>query len=166
MLLGSGPSFESDGRVLNIYNDLINWSKSSGVTVFFKPHPRSDLSLWHTLVQKASAAATTGVLNKMPEARGALFAVAAYTNAVLDVADLNIPVIWMAAEDEHDHFRLEDFFMARASDSDQLHQRVKTICSNPTCYKNQAQLFRTYHLGEVDSPLTFVADTIRGFVKG
>lgn len=167
VLLGSGPSFESGDMAASIYRDMISWSKSSvGIKVYFKPHPRSDLKLWNLLVKELKAENSTGIFTVMPDCKGAKFAVAAYTNAVVDVADMSIPVIWMADKCQPDLFRIEEYFLPRAVNLNQLFGRIEAMLSDLNYYQTQANLFREYHLSTIENPVEFISSAIKRLILG
>ncbi len=167
VLLGSGPSYERRGDVEPTYRSLLTWAReASDAIIYFKSHPRSDKTLWLSLVREFGAESYVRDVATLDECLDASFAVAAYTNAVVDVASRGIPVVWVAGPEEVDHFSIESFFVNRVVSTDKLAIRIDEVLSGEGYYYDRALEFSRYHLGGQEYPPEYMANLIRGIIAG
>jgi len=147
VLLGSGPSFEKTPEIHHYYQMVTLWAKKHPEFIlYFKPHPRSQLTLWKTLMAEQSQPSNIKTINTYFPLKNTKIAIAAYTNAVIDISLANIPVIWMADPNETDHFKIEHFFRPRVNDTEGLNNTISTILNQHNHYVEQTKAFSHYHL--------------------
>jgi len=167
ILLGSGPSYES-GSAADIYRMMILWAlEKPGRMVYFKPHPRSDLLAWSGLVDSLEADCVVKTVSSMEELDGvrAHFAVAGFTNAVIDIANKGVPIIWVADTEEADFFSQEAYFLPRVPHNNDFPKRIEQMLASNEHYHQRALDFAAYHLGKERSPVKKMAETVKRLVK-
>jgi len=168
LLIGSGPSYEK-GQVIAIYKALILWGlESSDRRVYFKPHPRSDLLAWKSLVRELGAESIAKIVYSMDELEdlSICFAVAGFTNAVIDIANRGIPIIWLADNKEADYFSMESYFLPRVTCSGKLPKIISQILVRKDYFGQRGLEFANYHLGEEKEPVKTMASCIKQLVAG
>lgn len=150
LLLGSGPNVELREGTERIYKLTIDWVlEHPEFKLYFKPHPRSNCELWARLMSDLKDSSRFEKTNRLDATLSHCYAaIAAFTNAVLDVSLIGIPPLWIATKNDSDEFSYEEFFGKRTFDEKQLSENLTAYIENSDSYKEKTVLFANYHINQ------------------
>lgn len=167
LVLGVGPDKEKEVGYQRTYALIRDWAaQNADYQVLIKAHPRSQAPFWQ------EAAATLSNLQVLPahctlaEALGrASLVINIMSNAVIEAALAQRPLIYVNASGEPDIFSQDSFFGARVERADQLQQRILGITDDYERSQQQSALFADYHLaqgvGGLQRTCTLLEDLLR-----
>lgn len=148
LILGVGPDKEKEAGYQATYGMLRDWVVAHPeYKVLVKAHPRSHVPFW----QQAAAALTN--LHVLPpsctlaEALGRTsLVINIMSNAVIEAALAQRPVIYVNASGETDIFAQDMFFGGRVEHAGHLQQRIASIAEDYKGSLLQSAGFADYHL--------------------
>lgn len=148
LILGVGPDKEKERGYRETYTLLAQWSKRHPeFRVFFKPHPRSKATFWKEM---ATQSETIEVLSKDCSLAQALadasLVVNIMSNAVIEAALAQRPVLYVNAGQDEDIFEQEQFFGPKIDTLEALEHRIKTIQTDYNSAVDISSNFATHHL--------------------
>lgn len=167
LLLGSGPSYEKNEALHDYYSLIIDFFKErNNSLLLFKPHPRSDLTLWRALTKNYDSSKFVIVNDLSNQMQSIKIAFCGYTNAILDIASIGIVPVLMANSCDEDLFEYESFFGPPVSTRKEIFNKINNILDNYHHYQAVTQKFSIYHLSEVNNPKKMIFNNISSIVKG
>ena len=167
LILGVGPDKEKEAGYQSTYALLRDWAAGHPeYQVLVKPHPRSQVPFW----QQAAAALTN--LRVLPTdctlaealARASLV-INIMSNAVIEAALAQRPLIYVNASGEPDIFAQDSFFGERIERADQLQQRIADIAADYTGSLQQSARFADYHLAQGIAGLERTCALLEGLLR-
>lgn len=167
LILGVGPDKEKEAAYQRTYALIRDWAaQNPDYQVLIKAHPRSQAPFWQ------ETAATLGNVQVLPahctlaEALGcASLVVNIMSNAVIEAALAQRPLISVNASGEPDIFSQDSFFGARVEHADQLQQRILGITDDYVRSQQQSALFADYHLAQGTEGLQRTCTLLEGLLR-
>jgi hypothetical protein len=148
LILGVGPDKEKEAGYQVTYGMLRDWAVAHPeYKVLVKAHPRSHVPFWR---QAAAALANVHVLPPsctLAESLGRTsLVINTMSNAVIEAALAQRPVIYVNASGETDIFAQDIFFGERVEHAGHLQQRIADIAGDYQGSLQQSADFADYHL--------------------
>lgn len=168
LVLGVGPDKEKRDGYLSTYLILRDWASSHPNTlVSFKSHPRSKATFW---LEAASKLGNVQVLPKKMSLAKALeqanVVVNIMSNASLEAALAQRPVVYVNASGDSDILEQSRFFGPEIADAEALEQRLDWVSRHYEQALEQSRAFVNYHLAYGVNGQKKTADMIDQLVRG
>ncbi len=148
LILGVGPDKEKESGYEQTYMLLAQWSENHPeFQVIFKPHPRSKSIFWKDMAKHCR---TIEVLKNNCSLAKALshssLVVNIMSNAVIEAALAQRPIIYVNAGTDQDIFEQEKFFGTKVETLQDLEQRINNIYLDYSQAMIAAEKFAAHHL--------------------
>ncbi|MCX4193783.1 hypothetical protein [Methylophaga sp. OBS1] len=157
LLLGSGPGHEEKDEIRQVYQSAISFVNANPrMTLLFKPHPRSNKQLWHSLTQQLEPARFR-LIEDLGASHQAAVAICGYTNAILDVSILGIVPLLVSTADNEDYFCYEQYLGRILNQPSELELRFKAIATELEHFQQKTRQFAQYHVGDINAPSALIA---------
>lgn len=166
LAMGDWPKYAA--QVEQAYRVLLNWAVSRSDLVFWvKLHPNRGSDFWLLPANRAVN------VNVLPRACGMKDAVASasvvvnmHSNACIDAALLNRPVIPADPLPFPDEFEVESYFTANCHDAKSLDCAYNEIIGSYPHYLQQARRFAERHVANGARSIPCIVSTLQAIVDG
>lgn len=150
LVLGVGPDKEKEIGYQRTYALIRDWAEQSpDYQVLIKAHPRSKAPFWQEASSVLSNVQVLSADCPLAEALArASLVINIMSNAVIEAALAQRPLIYVNASCEPDIFSQERFFGERIECTDQLQQQVMDIAEDYIGSMRQSLRFADYHLAQ------------------
>ncbi len=161
ILIGMGYTLEEKPEFYRNYTLLDDYFSNTSYEVILRPHQQSDTAssaFKHIKVADRSAS--------LQEAcQGAYAAISIYSNAIMDVSYLGIPMIYFNATGLSDEWAAEETFGICKNDM-QLEQALLHLKNNYMAEAKKAADFGVLHFGEEGMGSSYAAQCIQDILTG
>lgn len=148
LILGVGPDREKEAGYLHTYALLRDWAASHPeYRVLVKTHPRSRMPFWREAAGRYANIEVLPAGSSLAEALGrASVAVNIMSNAVIEAALAQRPIVYCNLGSEQDIFSQERFFGEGVTSQEGLRQRLLDIEQDYARYVERTRAFIQHHL--------------------
>jgi hypothetical protein len=148
LILGVGPDKEKELGYRRTYELLRDWAEQNqNYHVLFKAHPRSKAAFWNEVAMKLTNVevlpATCGLADALKQA---LVVINIMSNAVVEAALAQRPIIYINLSGDADVLNQEHYFGSGIDCSARLTQEIQRVSQNLTASIEVAKRFSEYHL--------------------
>jgi CDP-glycerol glycerophosphotransferase (TagB/SpsB family) len=136
--------------------------------LFIKLHPIENPSLINSMFGEIS---NVEILDRSISLKDALkevsLVVSSWSNATIEAAVLNRPSIVIDYSDLRDNnLRIEEYFLPRAKNPEELQNRIDTIFTNYESYLNSCKAYAQYHLEYTTHSLSYMSSCLKSIIEG